>query len=87
VQPPFFSPGNAQGEKPEEEDLAPEQLARLIEAIEPDANVQAANFMKLALSTGMRQNELFRLQWRGLDFESAFIHIRYPKGGQDQRIP
>lgn len=69
------------------EDLTPEQLARLLEAIEQDANVQAANFMKLALFTGMRRGELFRLQWQDLDFERGFIHIRYPKGGQDQKIP
>jgi integrase len=69
------------------EDLTPEQLARLLEAIRQDANVQAANFMKLALFTGMRRGELFRLQWQDLDFERGFIHIRYPKGGQDQKIP
>ncbi|MBM4274965.1 MAG: site-specific integrase [Deltaproteobacteria bacterium] len=69
------------------EDLTPEQLTRLLEAIEQDANVQAANFMKLALFTGMRRGELFRLQWQDLDFERGFIHIRYPKGGQDQKIP
>ncbi|MBA4395152.1 MAG: integrase, partial [Desulfobacca sp.] len=69
------------------EDLNPEQLARLLGAIEQDANVQAANFMKLALFTGMRRGELFRLQWQDLDFERGFIHIRDPKGGQDQKIP
>lgn len=69
------------------EDLNPEQLARLLGAMEQDANVQAANFMKLALFTGMRRGELFRLQWQDLDFERGFIHIRYPKGGQDQKIP
>jgi len=69
------------------EDLTPEQLARLLEALEQDANIQAANFMKLALFTGMRRGELFRLQWQDLDFERGFIHIRYPKGGQDQKIP
>jgi integrase len=30
---------------------------------------------------------LFRLQWQDLDFERGFIYIRYPKGGQDQKIP
>jgi integrase len=69
------------------EDLNPEQLARLLGAIEQDANVQAANFMKLALFTGMRRGELFRLQWQDLDFERGFIHIRDPKGGHDEKIP
>jgi len=69
------------------EDLTPDQLARLLEAIEQDSNIQAANFMRLALFTGMRRGELFRLQWQDIDFERGFIHIRNPKGGVDQKIP
>ncbi len=69
------------------EDLTPEQLAALLEAIDQDPNIQAANFMKMALFTGMRRGELFRLQWQDVDFDRGFIHIRQPKGGQDQKIP
>jgi integrase len=69
------------------EDLTGEQLNALLEAIEADSNYQAANFMKMALFTGMRRGELFRLQWPDVDFERGFIHIRTPKGGQDQKIP
>jgi integrase len=69
------------------EDLNPEQLSALLEAIEHDPNLQAANFMKMALFTGMRRGELFRLQWQDVDFDRGFIHIRTPKGGQDQKIP
>jgi integrase len=43
--------------------------------------------MKLVLCTGMRRGELFKLQWPDVDFERGFIHIRGPKGGQDQKIP
>jgi integrase len=69
------------------EDLTPEQLTALLETIEQDPNIQASNFMKMALFTGMRRGELFRLQWQDVDFERGFIHIRTPKGGQDQKIP
>ena len=69
------------------EDLTPEQLTALLEAIEQDPNLQAANFMRMALFTGMRRGELFRLQWQDVDFERGFIHIRQPKGGVDQKIP
>ncbi|MFZ5451378.1 MAG: tyrosine-type recombinase/integrase [Thermodesulfobacteriota bacterium] len=69
------------------EDLNPEQLAALVEAIDRDPNLQAASFMKMALYTGMRRGELFRLQWPDVDFDRGFIHIRTPKGGQDQKIP
>ncbi|MFI5330250.1 MAG: tyrosine-type recombinase/integrase [Desulfobaccales bacterium] len=35
----------------------------------------------------MRRGELFKLQWEDVDFDRASIHIRDPKGGQDQKIP
>lgn len=69
------------------EDLNLEQLAALLEVIDLDPNLQAANFMKMALFTGLRRGELFKLQWQDVDFDRGFIHIRTPKGGQDQKIP
>ncbi len=69
------------------EDLTPDQLEALLKAIEADPNLQAANFMKMALFTGMRRGELFKLQWQDVDFHQGFIHIRSPKGGQDMKIP
>lgn len=68
------------------EDLTPEQLGSLIDAINQDDNLQAANFMRLALFTGMRRGELFKLKWEHIDFERGFIDIKDPKGGQDQKI-
>lgn len=69
------------------EDLTPEQLTNLMEAIDQEPDIQAANFMKMALVTGMRRGELFKLQWQDIDFDRGFIHIRQPKGGQDAKIP
>ncbi len=69
------------------EDLTPEQLSALLEALEQNSNVQAANFMKLILFCGMRRGEVFKLKWEDIDFNRGFIHIRSPKGGQDQKIP
>jgi len=69
------------------EDLTPAQLNRLFQAIEDEPNKQAANFMRMALYTGMRRSELFRLRWQDVDFERGFIHIRNPKGGKAQSIP
>ncbi len=69
------------------EDLSPKQLQNLIEAIEIDSNIQAANIMKMALFTGMRRGEMFRLRWDDIDFERGFILLRGPKGGVDQKIP
>lgn len=69
------------------EDLDADELARLIQAIEDEPNIQAANFMKMAMLTGMRRGELFKLEWRDVDFDRGFIHIRGPKGGKSQKIP
>ena len=43
--------------------------------------------MKMALYTGMRRGELFKLKWRDINFETGFLLIKDPKGGKDQRIP
>lgn len=69
------------------EDLSPEHLSNLMEAISQDHDIQAANFMRMALFTGMRRGELFKLRWEDIDFDRGFIHIRQPKGGKDQTIP
>ncbi|MBW1930961.1 MAG: site-specific integrase [Deltaproteobacteria bacterium] len=69
------------------EDLSPDQLQRLLQAIEEDPHPQAGKIMLMALYTGMRRGELFRLKWQDIDFERGFIHIRNPKGGVDQTIP
>jgi integrase len=69
------------------EDLTPEELKRLLVTIEEHDNIQTAGFMKMALYTGMRRGELFKLQWQDIDFEHGFVHIRDPKGGPDQKVP
>lgn len=69
------------------EDLAPDQLESLLQAIKKSENVQAANMMKMALFTGVRRGEMFKLRWDDIDFERGFITLVDPKGGPDQKIP
>lgn len=69
------------------EDLSPDQLRTLFTVLESTPHTTGAAMMKLALFTGMRRGELFKLQWRDLDFERGFIHIVEPKGGKSQKIP
>ncbi len=69
------------------EDLTSEQLKNLLEAIENHTHPQAPAMMKLVLFTGIRRGELFKLEWRDIDFERGFIFIRDPKGGPEQKIP
>jgi integrase len=69
------------------EDLNPEQLSNLLKAIDEAANIQPANMMKLALFTGMRRGEMFKLKWANIDYDRGFINLIDPKGGPDQKIP
>jgi integrase len=69
------------------EDLSPDQLGRLIQALDEETNTHAANFVRMVLYTGMRRGELFRLKWGDIDFQRGFIAIRDPKGGKGQAIP
>ena len=69
------------------EDLSAEELHRLLDAIAVDENKQVGNMMLMALYTGMRRGELFKLTWADVDFERGFILIRDPKGGKSQSIP
>ena len=69
------------------EDLSAEQLKNLLKAIDASEDIQAADMMRLALYTGMRRGELFKLLWSDVDFERGFINIRDPKGGVSQKIP
>ena len=69
------------------EDLSPEQIKKLIEALDADEDQTAANVMRLALFTGMRRGEIFKLKWNNIDFRRGFITLEDPKGGPDQLIP
>jgi integrase len=69
------------------EDLTPKQLKKLLEAIDNSKDIQAADMMRLALFTGMRRGEMFKLKWDDIDYQRGFIFIKNPKGGVSQKIP
>jgi len=69
------------------EDLTPDQLSALLQAIEKDSHPQAGAVMLMALYSGLRRGELFKLKRTDVDFERGFILVRDPKGGLDQKIP
>lgn len=69
------------------EDLTHKQLKNLLEEIEKDTHTHAGPMMLMALYTGMRRGELFKLKWKDIDFERGFINIVDPKGGPSQKIP
>jgi len=69
------------------EDLSPEQLGELLKVLDTEADQTAANLMRLALYTGMRRTEIFKLKWDDIDFQRGFITLQDPKGGSNQMIP
>jgi len=70
------------------EDLSPDQLKKLLEAVDASTDKEAGDFMRLALFTGMRRGELIKLLWEDVDFDRGFINICHdPKGGKSQKIP
>jgi integrase len=69
------------------EDLTTAQLKKLIMVLEADEDQTAANVMRLALFTGMRRGEIFKIRWEDIDFRRGFITLQDPKGGQNQTIP
>lgn len=69
------------------DNLTSDELNRLLMAVDKDENKQVGNLIKLALYTGMRRGEMFKLKWKDIDFERGFISINDPKGGPDQKIP
>ncbi|MCA1795377.1 MAG: site-specific integrase [Desulfobacteraceae bacterium] len=69
------------------EDLSPEQVNALLQAIDGSQHKTVAAMMKMALYSGMRRGEMLKLQWPDVDLERGFVHLREPKGGPDQRIP
>jgi len=69
------------------EDLVDDQIRALLEAIDKDNNYQVGAMLKLALFTGMRRGEIFKLKWENLDFRRNLITIKDPKGVKDAIIP
>ncbi len=67
--------------------LAPEEAARLMRVLDEWPTQDAPRMLKLAMFTGMRRGEIFKLQDRDLDFRVGFITLRAPKGGKTASIP
>ncbi|HEY9160328.1 MAG TPA: site-specific integrase [Desulfomonilia bacterium] len=68
------------------EDLSPDELRRLLIAIEADSNRIVANMMLMALNTGMRRGELLKLQCDDVNFNTGFIKIKAPGAGVPKNL-
>jgi integrase len=60
------------------------ELRRLLDVLEHWPNQSAALVVKFALYTGCRKGDIFKLQWKDVDFAHKFIYLRDPKGKRVQ---
>jgi integrase len=69
------------------EDLTPKQAKRLLEVLREWPQQDTAGIFLLAMVTGMRRGEIFKLKWDDIDFRRETIRIVDPKRGEDAIIP
>ncbi|MDA3897334.1 MAG: site-specific integrase [Desulfobacteraceae bacterium] len=67
--------------------LTTKQTARLVETLDAWPDVDGADFIRLALLTGLRRSELLKLHFAQIDFEKDKIRLLNPKGGKSISIP
>lgn len=71
------------------ENLTKEQMVAFLKALDEEPDQNAAAFIRLALTTGMRRGAIMALQWSDIDFERGFITLRgeSAKNEKTERIP
>ena len=67
--------------------LNEDQLKSFLTVLESWPYKPVVRMLKLAMFTGMRGGEIFRLQDHDLDFTQEIITLRDPKGGKTESIP
>lgn len=61
--------------------LDPDEAKRFLEVLDSWPNQDVPRMLKLAMISGMRRGEIFKLENRDLDFMQRLIALRDPKGG------
>jgi integrase len=67
--------------------LEAEEAERLVSVLNKWPSQEISRMLKLAMLTGMRRGEIFKLEDRDLDFKHNLITLRDTKGGVDETIP
>lgn len=63
--------------------LSEDEEVRLLAASSP----HLMPILKVALNTGMRKGEIFKMRWENVDFEKREVRIPESKSGTERRIP
>ena len=67
--------------------LSEEETRRLMEVLDSWPSQDVARMVKLAMFTGMRRGEIFKLRIHDLDFAQGLITLVNPKGGKTEYLP
>ncbi len=67
--------------------LSPEELKRLVDACRAERNRFLFPFVLIALSTGMRKNEVLGLKWADFDAKARHIVLHDSKNGERRSVP
>lgn len=75
------------GERSRDRWVTPEELPRLVQAIEAEDNPFVRAAITLAVFSGMRRGEILALKWDDADFDRAEIKLRDTKAGRSHVVP
>lgn len=64
-----------------------EEMPRLVEVIDREANIYVQGLIWLYLLTGMRKSELLTLRWKDVDLNRAEIRLADTKAGRPHYLP
>lgn len=67
--------------------LKPDQLKRLTKVLEDWPSRDVVRMLRLAMLTGMRRGEIYKLRKEDVHFEQSLIVLHKPKGGKTVSIP
>ncbi|MFZ2171052.1 MAG: site-specific integrase [Methylococcaceae bacterium] len=67
--------------------LSDDERERLLTACKQSRNKQLYLCVILAISTGMRQAELFNLIWADIDLKAGYLILHETKNGERRRVP
>jgi integrase len=69
--------------------LAPEEMARLLAALDDEPSVDLRDWVMLALLTGVRKSNIFQMRWQDVLADAnrrAFWHVTKTKTGKDYDV-
>ncbi len=67
--------------------LNDEERERFLQACKESSNSILYTCVVLAISTGMRQSELMKLQWQDINLKDGYLILHETKNGERRRVP